>query len=211
MKTNEYLNKFFETTYQALNKVDQSKLESSIELLFDAWKENRQVFLMGNGGSASNATHFAADLSKTIIVGDQKGLRTFPLSDNIPLVSAWINDQGWNELYVGQLKNYYQPGDIGIAFSVHGGSGSDKAGAWSQNILKAIQYIKDNGGKTIGFSGFDGGPLAKITDIGIIVPAYSTPHVEGLHCLLFHGIVFGLMEKIANYTKANEKGVQLRK
>jgi len=137
-------------------------------------------------------------------------LRAIPLSDNIPMISAWVNDQGWSELYVGQLKTYFQPGDVAIAFSVHGGSGSEKAGAWSQNLLKGIQYAKDNGGKTIGFSGFDGGPLAKLADIGIVVPTNSTPQVEGMHAMLFHCIIFGIIERIAEHTKAREQGIVTR-
>lgn len=210
MSNEKYIKNYVIESNKVLNEVNQSKLDEAIELLFDAWKKNKQVFVIGNGGSASNATHFAADLAKTIIVGENKGIRAIPLSDNIPLLSAWTNDQGWGELYVGQLKTFYQPGDIVVAFSVHGGSGGEKAGAWSQNILKAIQYAKDNKGKTIGFSGFDGGPLAKLADIGITVPANSTPHVEGLHGVLTHCIAFGLIEKIAEYTKARENGVKTR-
>lgn len=210
MTTTKYTQKFIADAHSALATVEQEKIDQAIALLFDAWKNHKQVFIMGNGGSASNATHLAADLSKTIIVGEQKGLKAFPLSDNIPLISAWINDSGWSELYVGQLKTYFQTGDVAIAFSVHGGSGSEKAGAWSQNLLKGIQYAKDNGGKTIAFSGFDGGPLAKLSDIPLIVPINSTPHVEGLHCVLAHALVFGLMEKIAEHTKAKEQGITLR-
>ncbi len=210
MPNKNYIKTFFEDAHNALNKVDQGKLNEAIELLFDAWKSNRQVFVIGNGGSASNATHFAADLAKTIIVGDTKGIRAYPLSDNIPLVSALVNDQGWSELYVGQLKTFFQQGDVVVAFSVHGGSGGEKAGAWSQNLLKAVQYAKDHGGKTIGFSGFDGGPLLALSDIGILLPSTSTPHVEGLHSELAHGIVFGLMQRIAQYTRAREQGVSIR-
>ncbi len=209
-KMKDYIQKYMNDSNEALSRVDQNKINEAIDVLFDAWKDNKQVFVMGNGGSASNATHLAADLAKTIIVGENKGIRAIPLSDNIPLISAWINDQGWGELYSGQLKTFFQPGDVAIAFSVHGGSGGEKAGAWSQNLLKAIQYAKDNGGKTIGFSGFDGGPLAKLADVGIILPADSTPHVEGLHAVLVHCIVFGLIEKIAQHTKAREQGISTR-
>ena len=211
MPNKEYIENFISDAQSFLGKVDQDRLNEAIEVLFEAWKENKQIFVIGNGGSASNATHFAADLAKTIIVGENKGLRAIPLSDNIPLISAWINDQGWSELYVGQLKTFFQPGDIVVAFSVHGGSGGEKAGAWSQNILKAIQYAKDNGGKTIGFSGFDGGPLTKLADVGIVLPANSTPQVEGLHAELAHCIIFGIMKRIAKYTEAEEKGIKLRK
>jgi D-sedoheptulose 7-phosphate isomerase len=206
----EYIQNYLADAQAILEKVDADNMNRAIDVLFDAWKNHRQVFIMGNGGSASNATHLAADLVKTIQVGDEKGIRAIPLSDTIPLVSAIVNDLGWGELYTNQLKTMCQPGDVGIAFSVHGGSGSEKAGAWSQNLLKGMQYVKDMGGKTIGFSGFDGGPLAKLADVSIIVKANSTPHVEGLHSVLAHGIVFGLMEKIALDIKAKEKGLDLR-
>lgn len=210
MPNKEHVEKYVQESKEVLDRIDTGKINHTIETLFDAWKNNKQVFIMGNGGSASNATHLAADLAKTIIIGENKGLRAIPLSDNIPLISAWVNDQGWSELYTGQLKTFFQPGDVAIAFSVHGGSGSEKAGAWSQNILKAIEYVKNNGGTTIGFSGFDGGPLAKISDICIVVPADSTPHVEGLHCVLLHCIVFGLMTRIAQHVNAKEKGINIR-
>ncbi|MBI4139457.1 SIS domain-containing protein [Candidatus Woesearchaeota archaeon] len=210
MTSQQYIQQFMANAHSALATVDQEKIVRASDVLFQAWKDNKQVFVIGNGGSASNATHFAADLSKTILVGENKGIRALPLSDNIPLVSAWVNDQGWGELYTGQLKTYFQAGDIVVAFSVHGGSGSEKAGAWSQNLLKAVQYAKDNGGTTIAFSGFDGGPLATLADIPIVVPIKSTPHVEGLHAVLFHSIVFGIIEKIAEHTKAKEQGISLR-
>ena len=178
------------------------KLDQAIELLFEAWKEGRWVYIMGNGGSASTATHLAADLAKTICESPQdKGLKVMPLFDNVPYVSALVNDWGWDNLYVNQLNNYYEAGGVGIGISVHGGSGQDKAGQWSQNLLKGLQYIKDRGGKTIGFSGFDGGSMKDLVDIGIVVPANSTPVVEGMHVVLNHLIVFGLEEKIHGYKK----------
>src|SRR3989338_11548378 len=124
------------------------------------------------------------------------------LVDNIPLASAITNDRGWENLYVSQLETFYKPGDVGIGISVHGGSGKDIGGQWSQNLLKGLQYIKDRGGKTIGLSGFDGGPMTTLVDIGIVVPAQSTPIVEGMHVVLHHLIVFGLKEKIRQYKNA---------
>lgn len=173
------------------------KLDQAIELLFEAWLDGRWVYTMGNGGSASTAMHLAADLTKTICeTTEDRGMKTIALGDNVPLVSAIVNDWGYDTLYVQQLKTLYVDGGVGIAFSVHGGSGKDGAGQWSQNVLKGLQYIKDHGGRTIGFSGFDGGPMAQMTDVGIVVPAHSTPIVEGFHVVLHHLVVFGLKEKI---------------
>ena len=173
------------------------KLEQAIDLLFETWKDGRWVYTMGNGGSASTATHLAADLAKTICTNPlDKGLKAMALVDNIPLISALTNDWGWENIYQNQLATFYVDGGVGIGISVHGGSGKDKAGQWSQNLLKGLQYIKDRGGKTIGFSGFDGGAIKDLVDICIVVPAKSTPLVEGLHVILHHLLVFGLKEKI---------------
>ncbi len=181
------------------------KLDAAIDLLFEAWKEDRWVYIMGNGGSASSATHLAADLTKTITEkpGD-RGLKAIALVDNIPMCSAFINDWGWDTLYENQLATYYVEGGVGIALSVHGGSGTDVAGQWSQNLLKGLQYIKDRGGKTIGFSGFDGGPMKDMVDVGIVVPVESTPLVEGYHVVLDHLVVFGLKERIYEYNKQGD-------
>lgn len=198
--SSSYAVSFLEQAVQATQKVQAQyadKLEQAISVLFEAWQKGRWVYIMGNGGSASTATHFAGDLGKTICNSpDEKGLRALALVDNIPLVSAHTNDWGWENIYHNQLKTYYVEGGVGIGISVHGGSGTDKAGQWSQNILKGLQYIKDQGGKTIGLSGFDGGPMKDLVDVGIVVPVNSTPLVEGLHGVLLHLIVFGLKEKI---------------
>ena len=186
-----------------LIRMDQSqKLDAAVLMLLEAWQQNRPVFIMGNGGSASTATHLASDLVKTICDSPtDRGVRAQALVDNIPLVSATVNDWGWENLYTGQLATVYEAGGVGIAFSVHGGAGRDLSGAWSQNLLKGLQYIKDRGGKTIGFSGFDGGAMKDLVDISLVVPADSTPVVEGLHVVLHHLLVFGLKQKIQSHKK----------
>lgn len=180
------------------------RIDEVIDLLFDVWREERWVYIMGNGGSASTATHLSADLAKTICEkpGD-KGIKTMPLFDNVPMISALINDWGWDDVYLRQLDTYYEKGGVGIGISVHGGSGGDKAGKWSQNLLKGLQYIKDRGGKTIGLVGFDGGAMKDLVDIAIVIPVNSTPLVESFHVVLQHLIVFGLKEKIHAYKNAS--------
>ena len=198
MKNKEYISNYFSEMQEIIANISREKIDDAIEALFNAWKNGNKIFVMGNGGSASTATHFACDLSKVTIVGNKKRFKVLGLNDNIPLVSALTNDDGWSEIYVEQLKNHFQKGDVVIAFSVHGGSGKDKAGAWSQNLLKALQFAKDNGGVAVGFSGFDGGAMKDLADICIIVPFNSTPHVESFHLVLEHLITFCLLEKIKN-------------
>jgi len=173
---------------QIMDTISKDDIGKIIDILADARDKGKKVFLCGNGGSASTATHFAADLFK---LGEIKAIS---LNENVPLATAIINDNGWSELYTDQLKRLYEEGDVLIAISVHGGSGSDKAGQWSQNLTKAIDYVNKHKGTTIGFSGFDGGAFKEITDVCIVVPFDSTPQVESFHIVLEHLITFRLHE-----------------
>lgn len=199
MGNNAYVKEYFADVSDILKDIDVKEIGKAIDILFDAWKKDRNVFFMGCGGSAGTASHFAADLSKTAIVDGKKRFRAHSLVDNPSLVSAWVNDEGWESVFVGQLENLFQEGDVAVALSVHGGSGKGNAGQWSQNLTKALQYVKDGGGKNVGFAGFDGGAFRQLCDACVIVPKDSTPQVEGFHGVLQHLIIFRLKELIANY------------
>ncbi len=191
-----YIEKYFQGAREILDHLSREEIDRLIESLFQVWQKGNTLFLIGNGGSAGTASHFASDLSKCTIVPGKKRMRVISLVDNIPLVSALTNDEGWANIYVEQLKNLFRPGDAVLAISVHGGSGSDKAGAWSQNLLKALQFAKDNGGVALGFSGFDGGAMKTMADACVVVPYNTTPHVESFHVVLHHLVTFCLAGKI---------------
>lgn len=176
--------------------VAQDSIARAIDILFSAWAHDRTVFLFGNGGSASTATHFAADLVQCALLPQRKRLKAFSLFDSPPLTSALVNDRGWEHVYVEQLRTFAREGDVGIGISVHGGAGRDAAATWSQNVLMGLQYLRDIGCPTIGFIGFDGGVMKDIVDVSIIVPASSTPIVEGFHVVLHHCIASVLRERI---------------
>ncbi|HYC26680.1 MAG TPA: SIS domain-containing protein [Nitrososphaerales archaeon] len=192
-RTNGYLDEVVEIA----EGLDRRSIDKAIEILHEAWKNDSQVFVIGNGGSASTSTHFACDLNKWVSDEADRKFRAFALVDNIPLMSALTNDNGWSDVYSEQLRNFFREGDVLVAISVHGGSGSDKAGPWSQNLLKAVKYAKDHGGKVVGLSGFDGGVLKTAADACIVVPANSTPHVEGMHLVLTHLMSEQLRAKIS--------------
>ncbi len=196
MKNKEFIQDYFSETRRVIADISMEDIDRVIELLFNAWRRGSQIFTCGNGGSASTATHFACDLARTTIVGDKRRIKTYCLNDNIPLVSALINDEGFDNLYLEQLKGHFKEGDVIICISVHGGAGKDKAGLWSQNLLKAMKYVQENGGKTIGLSGFDGGPMQEIADACIVVPINSTPQVESFHLALEHLICSCLRQRI---------------
>lgn len=180
--------------------VRRQDIISVVDVLYDAWREDRQIFLIGNGGSASTASHFACDLNKGTIHDGKRRLRAICLNDNLAHVSALTNDEGWENVYIEQLRHFYRPGDVVFGISVHGGKGRDKAGAWSQNILKAMQFARDNEGRVLGFSGFSGGAFPEVCDACVIVPYPTTPHVEAFHVALHHLVTWCLSERIRTAT-----------
>lgn len=197
MRNQEFIQNYLSEVRRVTEAISVADIDRAIELLFRAWENGNRVFTCGNGGSASTATHFACDLAKTTAAPGKLGLKVECLNDNIPLMLALINDDGFDNLFYEQLRTKFQQGDILICISVHGGAGKDKAGLWSQNLLKAMKYAQDNGGKAIGFSGFDGGPMKEIADACLVAPIDSTPQVESMHVALEHLICSCLRQRIA--------------
>jgi D-sedoheptulose 7-phosphate isomerase len=196
MKNENFISGYLEEMRNVTEKICREDIDKVVELLYQAWQRDRRVFICGNGGSAGTASHFTCDLAKATIVDSKKRFKAICLNDNASLISALTNDNGFENLYIEQLYNLYQPGDVLVCISVHGGAGKDKAGLWSQNLLKAMKYVSDNGGKTVGFSGFDGGPMKEIADACVVVPADSTPQVESFHLALEHLVCSCLKTKI---------------
>ena len=196
MQNKDYIGSFLTGSQQIADTIDRTAIDRSIELLYETWEHGNTVFTCGNGGSAGTATHLAADLFKCTLAEGQPRLRALSLVDNIPLVSALVNDNGWDQVYLEQLRTLFRPGDVLVAISVHGGNGRDQAGQWSQNLLRAIQYARENGGHAIGFSGFDGGAMKQLADVCVVVPFESTPHIESFHVVLHHLITFCLADRV---------------
>ena len=196
LRNKEFIQNYLFEVSNIAKVISIADIDSAIELLFNAWENGNQVFICGNGGSASTATHFTCDLAKTTIIPGKERFRVECLNDNIPLMLALINDDGFDNLFIEQLKAKFREGDVLITISVHGGAGKDKAQLWSQNLLKAMKYAQEHEGKTIGLSGFDGGPMKEIADACIVVPANSTPQVESFHLAVEHAICSCLKQRI---------------
>ena len=177
-----------ETVCQRLSKEQVYNINRVISFIEGARNHNKQVFIAGNGGSAGTASHFAADLFK------MAGVRAICLNDNIPLQTAYINDDGWGSVYIEQLKRMMNESDVFIGISVHGGVGKENAGAWSENLNAAIEYTNANGGVSVGITGFDGGFMKDHCHACIVVPAETTPLVEAFHVVIHHLIAFSLYE-----------------
>jgi len=196
-ETRSLINSFLQGIKVTCDVISRDEIESAVDVLYEAWRKGNRVFLIGNGGSASTATHLACDLAKNVSGDDKPGLKAISLNDNIPLVSALTNDNGFENIFVEQLKPWFEKGDVLIAISVHGGSGSDRAGTWSQNLIKAITFAKSKGGRTIGITGFDGGLMRKLVDVSINTPATATFQVEPLHVIVHHLICECLKARIS--------------
>ena len=195
----DFLSAYWEGCKIIIDNIDNQVIADAVNALFTAWKKGKTVFVFGNGGSAGNASHFAADLAKTTMVPGKSRLRAFCLSENVSMLTAWTNDEGWGSVYEGQLQGYHQPGDVCIALSVHGGSMSGNSGQWSQNLMRGLQYAKNNGGINIGISGFNGGTFPQVCDHTIVVPLDSTAHIEAFQMVIHHAIIFRLHQLIKQH------------
>lgn len=200
MAWNEIVQQYYQEIDRINNSIERTDVLKAVEVLFEAWESGKTVFSMGNGGSASTASHFASDLAKFTLVPGQPGFKVSCLNDNAPLVSAWTNDSGFGSVYVGQLEPWLEKNDVIVGFSVHGGSGLGNAGPWSQNLVQAMALAKDRGAKILGFSGFDGGAMKEMADVCVVVPAdlepLATPLIESYHVVLHHLICLALKERI---------------
>ncbi len=154
-----------------------NKMDKLASILRKARDNKNTIFIMGNGGSASTASHFVGDLSKGTIAEGFPRFKAVALTDNIPNMLAWANDVGYEQIFVEQLKNLMEPGDVVIGISVSGNS---------MNVIKAIEYANKNGGITIGLSGCDGGKLLECAQENIHVPSSYMQRVEDIHLLIEH-------------------------
>lgn len=162
---------------QALDAIPTDAAEAFLQHLESAYLEGRQVFIMGNGGSGSSASHAAGDLNKGVSYGREKRFRVMSLNDNMATLTAYANDVSYSEAFVEQLKNFLRPGDLVIGIS---GSGN------SPSILKAIEYANQQGAITVGMCGFSGGKLAGMAQLPVHVPVNDMQKVEDIHMMLFH-------------------------
>ena len=157
------------------NLVNEIKLIS--ETLISAKETGNKIYLIGNGGSSSTATHFSSDLLKTSITKNKTRFKAFSLSDNIPVLLAWANDTSYEDIFSSQLENLLEKNDILIAIS---GSGN------SPNILKAVNYANSVNAITIAFTGIGGGKLAKLARIKLVIPSDDMLTIETMHLLICH-------------------------
>ena len=172
-----------------IKSLDYQKINVIINVLNEAYKNNKNIFIIGNGGSATTAMHFSCDLGKNTVreFNDkkEKRFRVIPLTANIATITAIANDISYEEIFSQQLLNLISKGDVLIAISASGNS---------KNILKAVEIAKESGAIVIGLIGFNGGKLKDISDYYIIVNSNSYGVVEDMHHMLAHIINYSLKD-----------------
>ena len=185
---------FLEKIGTELLRIDPAEVKALADVMYGCYLEDRTIFLAGNGGSGSNASHFCEDVGKSSLRREdfdddaKKRIRILSLTDNTPYILAWANDEGYDRIFVEQLKNLARPGDLLIAIS---GSGN------SPNILRAVEWARKHGVKTFGCTGFTGGKLRTLAHQCLHVPLDDMGIVETIHLAAFHWVVDELHRRLA--------------
>lgn len=171
---------------KALETIDLEKVQQAIDWFREARDQGRQIFVCGNGGSASTASHFACDVVKGASFNRAARFRIMALTDSLPTLTAYSNDVGYEVVFEEQLKNFARPGDLVMGIS---GSGN------SPNVLRAIEYANAAGCRTIALSGRDGGKLGKLAQLNIQVSEPHMGRIEDAHMAICHMIGYAFMEE----------------
>ena len=172
-----------------LEELSKQDIDGIADIIWDAYRKERQVFIMGNGGSASTASHFARDLSIGTAIEGKPRLRTISLTDNIATITALANDIDYSCIFKEQLTSLLSKGDVVIGISASGNS---------PNVLKAIEFARGKGAITIGLIGFGGGKLKNIVHKCIVLSSRDYGQVEDIHLSLAHIISYLVKERIAS-------------
>ncbi len=187
----DFFKSYIKNLHEILTDLELKDVEQVVECFLLARKEKKTIFFIGNGGSASTASHFAQDLGEVGRKADQPGFKTLSLTDNISLISAVGNDHGYDKIFTIQMAELFSPGDVLVAISASGNS---------PNVVSAVEFAKKVGGKTIGFIGFDGGKLKKLCDhvIHAKTEAGAYGPVEDVHLIMDHMITSFLIAMLSS-------------
>ncbi len=176
---------YLESLQRTLGGISVDKVNQAIEWMRQAREEGRTIFTCGNGGSASTASHFVCDVLKGASFNRPKRFKIMALTDSLATLTAYSNDVSYECVFVEQLKNFGQPGDLLLSIS---GSGN------SPNVLRAVEYANQAGLKTIGLTGRDGGQLGRLSQLEINVADPHMGRIEDGHMIVCHMLAYYFMD-----------------
>ncbi len=179
MDYTKHIAEYFDKEREVIDSLSKEDLSTVMNVLEDARKAKKQIFIMGNGGSGATASHFVCDFNKGIADGKEGFVpyKLICLNDNIPSVLAISNDISYDDVFVHQLKNFFNPGDVVVGIS---GSGN------SRNVVKAVEWANANGGITVGFEGYRGGRLKELAKYSVHVDVDDMQITEDVHMMFDH-------------------------
>ena len=180
MSVGSHVDRYLERLLEAIDALPGDALTRLGEMLYRAYRNEKQVFTLGNGGSASTASHMAADLGKNTISPNMRRFRVLSLNDNASILTALANDLGYENVFSEQLKNLIRAGDLVVAISASGNS---------ENVLRAIRCAQLESAEVVAILGFDGGEAAKLADLAIVVPSRHYGVIEDTHLIINHVLV----------------------
>ena len=181
----QWISNYLRAQKAAHDSIPADAVAELIGQLRSALQENRQIFVFGNGGSAANASHFATDLGKGASDKMGKRFRVLSLNDNVSWMTALANDYAYEDIFVGQLQNYGQPGDLALSLSVSGNS---------PNCVKALAWAKQHGLHTVALVGAKRGRMAEIAEQVIVINDTHYGRVEDAQMTLCHLLCYAFME-----------------
>lgn len=195
------INRYFTEVDLMLQAISRGHLLHLQKLLEQAYLDSHRVFIMGNGGSAATASHFALDLAKNTIVPGAPRLKAISLTDHVPLITAWSNDTAYEHVFAEQLANMVEAGDVVIGISTSGNS---------PNVINALRLAKSMGAVTVGLLGAHGGTIKDIVDAYVLAPGQNIEQEEDAHMILAH-IMTRYMRHVAHlYARPEPDGLSLR-
>lgn len=177
MNYTDEISKYFERLKNTIDLISKEDLNQLMNILVKAKEDGKTIFVMGNGGSATTASHYCCDFNKGISFGQDKMFKFICLNDNIPTMMAYANDISYDEIFIGPLKNFLKEGDLVIGIS---GSGN------SNNVVKALEYANNISAFTIGLTGYNGGKVKQICQHNVHIPVDDMQITEDLHLVLDH-------------------------
>ncbi len=188
----EAVSRYFSGLEQMLRAISLAHLERVLRLLEEAYLNGRRIFIMGNGGSAATASHFALDLAKNTIVPGAPRLKAISLTDHVPLITAWSNDTAYEHIFEEQLANLIEPGDVVIAISASGNS---------LNLINALRLAEVSRAFTIGLLGAKGGKIKDMVDAYMLAPGQNIEQEEDAHMIVAHVITRHMREVARSYAQ----------
>src|SRR5690242_9731818 len=177
---------YFQGLEQLIPQLPHGEIEQIVAVLLRAFEEGRTIFVFGNGGSASSASHMVSDMNRGVSDPTRR-MKVMALTDNVPLLTACANDHGYETVFSEQLRNFVQPGDVAFALSCSGDS---------PNVLLALTTARQAGALTMGLGGFQGGAMKELCDICAVVPSDNMQLIADLHHAILHAIFTALKETI---------------